>query len=179
MPSWPLVDPALFTVENAIRRGAVVTDLLRSLTPARWAADGPAYLEHLARVAPVTRARTRVVGYCMGGRLGLALAAQRPDRVRTVAAFHPGGLVTDEPGSPHRLLPLVRSRLYFAFADNDPGMPPEAVARFVSSARAARCKLTSEVYAGAAHGFTMADLPAYSAVADARHWSELERVFAA
>ena len=40
----------------------------------------------------------------MGGRLALALAAQQPAQVGVVAGFHPGGLVTDAPDSPHTCL---------------------------------------------------------------------------
>lgn len=175
----PLVDPALLTVERQADRMARFAALIPSLTSARWAADGPAYLDHLAHLA-VTDARVpvRVVGYCMGGRLGLTLAAARPEQVRVVAGFHPGGLVTDAPDSPHTVLDRVRATVYFGYADHDGSMSADAQESLAAAARAAGCDLTGELYAGAAHGFTMADLPAYDAAAEARHWRELERVFA-
>lgn len=176
----PLVDPALLTVERQADRMALFGTLIPSLTTALWAVDGPAYLEHLADLA-VTDAGLpfRVVGYCMGGRLGLTLAAALPERVGVVAGFHPGGLVTDAAESPHTVLDRVRGRVYFGYADNDGSMSADAQATMASAATAAGCDLTGELYAGAAHGFTMADLPAYNAAAEARHWRELERVFAA
>ncbi len=175
----PLVDPALLTVDRQADRMARFAALIPSLTPSLWAVDGPAYLEHLADF-PVTDAAlpARVVGYCMGGRLGLTLAAAHPDRVGVVAGFHPGGLVTDAPDSPHTVLDRVRATVYFGYADNDGSMSADAQATMAAAATAAGCDLTGELYAGAAHGFTMADLPAYDAAAEARHWRELERVFA-
>jgi len=174
----PLIDPELLTAERAPARHKAMGELIAALTPALWAADGPVYLDQLAQVARVTDAPTRVVGYCMGGRLGVALAAQCPDRVGVVAGFHPGGLVTDSPQSPHQLLPKVRARLYFGYADADPSMPIDAQDTFAAAAADAGCDFRGELYSGAAHGYTMADLPAYSAEAEARHWHELARVFA-
>jgi carboxymethylenebutenolidase len=175
----PLVDPALLTVERQADRMARFGQLIPSLTPSMWAEDAAAYLEHVRALPVVTHdAPIRVVGYCMGGRLALTLAAQQPEQVSVVAGFHPGGLVTDAHDSPHTMLDRVRARVYFGYADNDGSMPAAAQEALAAAARTAGCKLTGELYAGAAHGFTMADVPAYDADAEARHWRELERVFA-
>src|SRR6185369_4178064 len=40
-------------------------------------------------------------GYCMGGPLVVKTAATVPNRVGAGASFHGGGLVTDQPSSPH------------------------------------------------------------------------------
>src|SRR3954452_7720488 len=76
-----------------------VRPLMGALTAERLAADGAAYLDELATVSdgPVA-----ITGYCMGARLALRIAAAHPDRVAAVAGFHGGGLVTEEPDSPHR-----------------------------------------------------------------------------
>ena len=42
-------------------------------------------------------------GYCMGGPLVVKTAAAVPDRIGAGASFHGGGLVTDNPNSPHLL----------------------------------------------------------------------------
>ncbi len=175
----PLVDPALLTPERHADRMARFGELIPSLTPALWAVDGPAYLDQLAALDGVRGDEpARVVGYCMGGRLALMLAAQRPEQVGVVTGFHPGGLVTDAPDSPHTLLDRVRARVYFGYADNDGSMPAAAQETVAAAATATGCDLVGELYAGAAHGFTMADLPAHNADAEARHWREMERVFA-
>ncbi len=175
----PLMPVELRAADRRDERMAVMGPLMGSLTGERWASDGPAYLDALDARTPVTDDPTRIVGYCMGGRLGVALAAAEPDRVAVVAGFHPGGLVTPGADSPHLRLATVRARLHFGYADADASMPAEAQQIFAEAAAAAGCHLTADLYAGAAHGFTMADLPAYSPEADARHWRELEAVFAA
>jgi carboxymethylenebutenolidase len=174
----PLVDPALLAPDRRDDRMARFGELFGACTPADWALDGPAYLDHLA-ARPETRDEpVRVVGYCMGGRLGIALAAQCPDRVAAVAAFHPGGLVSDGPDSAHLLLPEVRARIYLGFADNDRSATPEAQATFAAAAAEAGRDYRGELYSGAAHGYTMSDLPAYDAAACDRHWAALFATFA-
>src|SRR3954447_11825587 len=76
-----------------------VRPLMGELTAERMAADGAAYLDELATVADGS---FTLAGYCMGVRLGVRIAAAHPDRVAALAGFHGGGLVTDEPDSPHR-----------------------------------------------------------------------------
>ena len=59
-------------------------------------------------------------GYCMGGALVMRIAAAIPDRIGAGASFHGGGLVTDQPSSPHLLIPRMKARLYIAVASNVP-----------------------------------------------------------
>ena len=75
-----------------------------------------------------------MVGYCMGARL--AVRAANLDRAVVAAAgFHGGGLVTDDPDSPHRGLPDARAEFVFGHADQDRWMPPEAVAELGERSR--------------------------------------------
>jgi len=66
-----------------------------------------------------------LTGYCMGVRLGLRIAAAHPERVAALAGFHGGGLVTDDPDSPHRSAGALRAELYFGHADEDANNTPE------------------------------------------------------
>jgi carboxymethylenebutenolidase len=145
--------------------------LFGQLTPEAVAADGRAYLDYLAQEAgpgPVA-----ITGYCMGGRLGWQIAAAYPDRVAALGAFHTAGLVSDEPSSLHRLAPKVKAQLYFGFADQDQNMNAEQIAAFEAALDEAGADYRSEVYAGAAHGYTMADTAAYNEDARERHFREL------
>lgn len=135
---------------------------------ANAAADGAAYLDYLAPEGPVA-----LTGYCIGARIGFRLAAAYPDRVAALGGFHGAQLVTDAAGSPHRLAAAIRAELYFGHADDDPGMPPEAVTELDRALGDAGVRHHSEVYAGARHGFTMADQSVYDADADARHRAAL------
>jgi carboxymethylenebutenolidase len=147
-----------------------VRPLMAELTAERMAADGGAYLDELAGVAdgPVG-----ITGYCMGARLGWRIAAAHPDRVAALAGFHGGGLVTDDPESPHRSAGLLRAETYFGHADQDPSNTAEQIATLDAALDAAGVAHRAEVYAGARHGFTMADTPVYDEQACERHFTAL------
>jgi carboxymethylenebutenolidase len=167
----PVIPFPDFSDENA--RGEFfgkVRPLMEELTPERLAEDGAAYLDELARHAegPVA-----ITGYCMGARLGIRIAAAHPDRVAALAGFHGGGLVTDDPQSPHRSAGALRAELYFGHADNDGSNSPEQIAALEAALDEAGVEHRTEVYEGAAHGYTMSDTPAYNEDAAERHFTAL------
>jgi carboxymethylenebutenolidase len=145
--------------------------LIEQLTPERLAADGAAYLDYLAEVA--STGPVAITGYCMGGRVAWRIATAHPDRVAALAAFHTGGLVTDDPDSPHRSAADLKAELYFGFADQDPSMTAEQIATLERALQGAGARYRSEVYEGARHGYTMADQPVYDEAARERHFREL------
>jgi carboxymethylenebutenolidase len=168
-------------LDDPEQRGAVfarVMPLIRELTPDRIVSDGGAYLDRLEQEGhgPVA-----ITGYCMGGRVGWRIAAAYPERVAALGGFHVGGLVNDEEDSPHRSADRLAAEVYMGFADNDRSMTPEQIAAIDQALDAAGVRHRSEVYAGAAHGYTMADTPAYDEPATERHYRELfallERTF--
>ena len=152
----------------------LLTELVQTLTPDVVLRDAAAFLDHLAtRPEVAADHRFGVVGYCMGGSMAVRIAAAFPGRIGAAASFHAGRLVTDLPTSPHRLLPQVRASLYFGHADRDASMTPAQVDALQAALQAAGVRYTSELYAGALHGFTMPDLPVFDAAACARHWERL------
>ena len=148
-----------------------VRSLMGQLTPERLAADSAAYLDYLGEVA--SPGPVAITGYCMGGRVGWRIAAAHPDRVAALAAFHPGGLVTDAPDSPHRSAADVKAELYFGFADQDPSMSADQIAALERTLEKSGARYRSEVYDGARHGYTMADQAVYDEAAAERHFREL------
>ncbi|PWU14327.1 MAG: dienelactone hydrolase, partial [Bdellovibrio sp.] len=114
-----------------------------------------------------------IVGYCMGGGLALRTAARFPDRVAAVASFHGSNLATDSADSPHRLLAQIKAEIYVGHADNDHSSPPEQIDRLKAELERVGARYEAELYAGAAHGFTMEDLPAYHRDASEKHWRKL------
>ncbi|MFL5932129.1 MAG: dienelactone hydrolase family protein [Gaiellaceae bacterium] len=148
-----------------------IRPLMAELTPERLAADGAAYLDYLAAVG--SGGPVAITGYCMGGRLGWWIAVAQPDRVAALAAFHTGGLVTEDPDSPHRAAGTVDAELYFGFADQDQGMTEEHIETFEQALQDAGANYHVEVYEGARHGYTMADLQVHDEAASERHFGEL------
>lgn len=146
--------------------------LMQSLTLDLSRRDVAGYLDYLSTVAG-SDAPVATTGYCMGGTLSLRTAGWFPDRVTAAASFHGGNLATEADDSPHRRADRIRAELYFGHADADHSMPPEQIERLETALAAAGVRFRSEVYPGAAHGFTMADSAAYDEAATDRHWVEL------
>ena len=148
-----------------------IRPLIEQLTPEALAADGSAYLDHLAQVA--SPGPFAITGYCMGARVGWWIAAAHPDRVAALAGFHAGGMATDGPDSPHLAASRVEAEMYFGFADEDPSMSAEQIANFQRALDEAAARYQAEVYDGARHGYTMADGHAFDEPARERHFREL------
>ena len=81
--------------------------------------------------------------------------------------------MTEDADSPHRRIADARAEFVFGHADHDRSMPPEAVAELGRALDAAGLTHTNEVYAGAAHGYSMADTAPYDEAATERHFAEL------
>ncbi|MPY51382.1 dienelactone hydrolase family protein [Streptomyces acidicola] len=150
-----------------------ITPVLRSLTPELATRDARAYLDYLAGRPEAADGPVGVTGYCMGARRALRTAGDYPDRVAAAACFHGGGLATDAPDSPHLLADRITAELYFGHADQDQSMPPEQIDRLDTALTEAGVRHRTEVYTGAAHGYTQADTAMYDAEASERHWTAL------
>lgn len=98
-------------------------------------------------------------GYCMGGPLVFRTAAQVPGRIGAAATFHGGGLVTDQPDSPHLLAPRIRARMYLAVAASDDAKQPDAKDKLRKAFAAAHVPAEVEVYPGTIHGWCVPDMP--------------------
>jgi carboxymethylenebutenolidase len=139
--------------------------------------DAQAFLDFLAHEKQVRPGPVGVTGYCMGGGLAIRTAAAYPDRVAAVASFHAGGLVSSAPDSPHLLLSRIQADLYVAHADQDANMPTEQIDALEKALEKSGIRHEAELYIGALHGFTMADLPAFNADALEQHWRKLYSLF--
>ena len=143
---------------------------LAALTPEAMKRDIPAYLAALREHCEGQE--VGVVGYCMGARLAVRAANLDPTVV-AAAGFHGGGLVTDDPDSPHRGLTHARAEFVFGHADQDRSMTPEAVEVLGQALAGAGLTATNEIYPGSPHGYAMDDTSMYDEAGAERSFEEL------
>jgi carboxymethylenebutenolidase len=173
-PYGPLDPTALFATGD-VRKA--LGELPLSTDNRRAAADTAAFLDYLGSRDDVAGDRVGTTGYCMGGGISLTVAGTYPERIAAAASFHGGSLATDSELSPHLLAASIKGRVYVGAADNDRSYPPAMAAQLCESLMAASIDHCHELYAGAAHGWTMTDFPVYNALAAQRHWNQLIALF--
>ena len=117
------------------------------------------------------------MGYCMGGPITMRTAAAVPDRIGAAASFHGGGLVTDQPDSPHLLASQMQAHYLFAIAANDDENQPEAKDVLRDAFAEAGLPAEIEVYEGALHGWCPPDSQVYDEAQAERAWSRLLALF--
>lgn len=139
--------------------------------------DAKAFVAWLDKRREVNRKRgIGSSGYCMGGPFTIRTAWAVPDRVKAAASFHGGGLVTDKPDSPHRLLAETKASYLIAVARNDDARAPADKDTFREAARAAGRPAEVEVY-NADHGWCTLDAPVYDKAEAERAWARMLVLF--
>ncbi len=166
---------------------AKLTPLMGSIGAAgaaeRDAAAFVAFLDAQRQVDRTKKIGTQ--GYCMGGPLVMRTTAAVPDRLGAGASFHGGGLVTDQPTSPHLLAPKIKARMYIGVAANDDAQQPKAKDELRSAFAAAKVPAEVEVYPQAQHGWCIPDMPQqngmpiYNKEAADRAWGKLLALYKA
>jgi carboxymethylenebutenolidase len=170
----PLVD--MDGLADPDRRGEIfgkLAPMIRDLDREKLTSDAASYLDFMATAPGFDPGPVAVVGYCMGGLNALVAAEGHPERIRAVGSFHAGYVVTDAADSPHRHVGSLAAEVYFGHADNDRSMTAENIAALETAFTEAGVTYTSEVYAGAPHGFTMSDTAMYHEEGEKRHWVRL------
>jgi carboxymethylenebutenolidase len=140
--------------------------------------DAKAFVPWLDKQASVdTKRKAGTTGYCMSGPIAFQTAATLPDRIGAVATFHGGGLTTDQPDSPHLLIPKTKAHYLVAIAENDDQKQPSSKDILRDSFRKAGLPAEVEVYAGAQHGWCPPDSAVYNAEQAEKAWSRLLALF--
>ncbi|MBX5481220.1 MAG: dienelactone hydrolase family protein [Myxococcaceae bacterium] len=174
-PYEPMNAKTVFT--DPAQRAELFSRFIPTVTVANVMRDTRVFLDHLAQSPQVNqKAGVGTTGYCMGGRLSFLAAGNFPDRIVAAAAFHPGGLVTDAPDSPHLLAPKIHARIYVAGAIEDANFTDEHKARLVKALTAANVRHVVETYP-ARHGWVPPDTAVHDPEQAERHWKALFELF--
>jgi carboxymethylenebutenolidase len=148
--------------------------LARALNETTHMTDAKAFIAWLDQQPSVAKnKKIGTQGYCMGGPIAFRTSAAAPDRVGAVASFHGGGLVTDQPNSPHLQASKTKAQFLIAVAANDDQRAPTE--KDVLKETFAKVKLPAEieVYTGAAHGWCPPDSGVYNEPQAEKAWSRL------
>jgi carboxymethylenebutenolidase len=130
-----------------------------------------AWLDQQASVAKNKKVGTQ--GYCMGGPIAFRTAAAVPDRVGAVASFHGGGLVTNNPNSPHLQASKTKAQFLIAVAANDDQRSPDEKNVLKDTFAKVNLPAEIEVYTGAAHGWCPPDSGVYNEPQAEKAWTRL------
>lgn len=151
-------------------------DLMKAVTTEGILPDARAMLD-FAATDPAARKDGAIgaVGFCMSGRLVLALAQAMPERVGAIASIHGAWLVNDTPASPHRNLDRITAEVYFGWADNDPTAPRADLEVMEQALQAAGVRHRIDFFEDAVHGYAPPYTERYNRAASEKHW---ERVHA-
>ena len=148
--------------------------LARTLSEATHMTDAKAFIAWLDQQPSVAKnKKVGTQGYCMGGPIAFRTSAAVPDRVGAVASFHGGGLVTDQPNSPHLQASKTKAQFLVAVAANDDQRAPTEKDMLKETFAKANLPAEIEVYTGAAHGWCPPDSGVYNEPQAEKAWSRL------
>ena len=153
---------------------AEVRPLAQGLSETTHMTDAKAFIAWLDGQPSVAKNRkVGTQGYCMGGPIAFRTAAAVSDRVGAVASFHGGGLVTDQPNSPHLLAAKTKAQFLVAIAANDDQRAPNDKVVLKETFGKSSLPAEIEVYEGAAHGWCPPDSGVYNEPQAEKAWSRL------
>jgi carboxymethylenebutenolidase len=154
-----------------------VIPLARSLNATTHTTDAKAFVAWLDQQPQVDKNKKMgTIGYCMGGPIVMRTAAAVPDRIGAGGTFHGGGLVTDRPDSPHRLIPQMKAQFLVAIAENDDQRDPDS--KDVLKAAFAKADLAAEIEVyPAGHGWCPPDTRVHNQQQAEKAWSRMLALF--
>ena len=164
---------SLHSLPEADRQRVVAP--LANLSDSMVVADTGALLTFLGTEPDAKRGPMGSIGYCMGGRHVMSVAAAYPDRFKASAGLHPTSLISDRPDSPHRVADRLRGEFYCGFAETDPYASLPMIQEL--GELLAKCPVTyhHEIHKGAVHGYALPDRDIYHRGGANRDW---ELIFA-
>jgi carboxymethylenebutenolidase len=175
---WRDADGRMISMHNLDpERQGQVRAPLQKLSDRMVVADSGALLRYIDQGEPVRRGAVGSIGYCMGGRHVICVAATYPERFAAAASLHGTRLVSEQEDSPHRLGHCLRGELYCGFGEKDPNATPEI--RSVLAQAFAGCPVAYRpvLHTGAQHGYALPDRDVHDKQAANRDWELIFSMF--
>jgi len=148
--------------------------MMQALNETTHMTDAKAFIAWMDRQAPVAKnKKIGTQGYCMGGPIAFRTAAAAPDRVGAVGSFHGGGLVTDQPNSPHLQASKTKAQFLICVATNDDQRSPNEKTVLKETFEKAKLPAEIEVYTNSAHGWCPPDSGVYNEPQAEKAWARL------
>lgn len=157
---------------------SVVLPMAQQLNADTHMSDARTFVAWLDQQSAVdTNRQIGTMGYCMGGPIIMRTAAAVPERIGAAASYHGGGLATDNPDSPHLLIPSMQAELLIAIAENDHEREPHVEGKLRDAFESAGVRAEIEVYDGALHGWCVIDSAVYHEAQAERAWARTLAMF--
>jgi len=151
-----------------------VLPLMQALNETTHMTDAKAFVAWLDQQPSVAKnKKIGTQGYCMGGPIAFRTAAAVPDRVGAIASFHGGGLVINNPNSPHLQASKTKAQLLIAIAASDDMRSPDEKNVLKDTFAKSNQPAEIEVYTGAAHGWCPPDSGVYNEPQAEKAWTRL------
>jgi carboxymethylenebutenolidase len=126
--------------------------------------DLTAVLAHVDADPAARHGAMACIGYCIGARSVVVSMARHNDRFAAGVGMHPSYCTTDDPDSPHLLVPTIEGSLYVAFGSEDKMQSAADNVPFIDAVRAMPVgRGEADILDGANHGFAVLGAPAYHA----------------
>jgi carboxymethylenebutenolidase len=172
----PVLAPGKGMEDPATRQ--TLMGLMGSLSPQTHVTDAHTFIPWLdAQTSVDTKRKIGTTGYCMGGPIVMRTAAEFPGRVGAGATFHGAALASDQPDSPHLLVPKMKGSFLIAIAESDDTQDLAAKTKLREAFDKAKLKAEIEVYAGTKHGWCPPDSMVYDEKQAEHAWARLLALF--
>jgi carboxymethylenebutenolidase len=155
------------------RMSAVVSACLRSLDNDGVNEDTAGLLAFLDGEIEAKADKVSCVGFCMSGRYVVTLSAYFGARFASAASLYGVGLVTEDEGSPHKVVAQAKGEFYFGIAETDTATPPETVEAMRKALQASGLKYEIEVHPDSRHGYCFTAGRAYQPHAAEATWAKM------
>jgi carboxymethylenebutenolidase len=140
-------------------------------------ADAGSAIRYLRSSDFVEAGAIGTLGFCMGGRISILVAARHAPFISAAVSFYGGGLSGDNPRAGQTMNPMeeaakVQAPMLLFYGEKDQFIPPEHVEKFTGRLRQLGNNFQSRVYPGAGHGFFCDERPSYNAAAAQDAWQK-------